>query len=215
MPLPALAVAAIGSAAVKGIGALIGGLSARKRRKRAERQEKKRRKEMNRLKEAYSQIDTSNPFLNQENVYEDLTIDQRGAQFEAQQFQQSQANMLSSLRQSAGGSGVAALAQQMAQSGQLAAQSAAARIGQQERANERLAAGEAARLQSAERQGELISRQQQRDQVGTLLGMSQQEVAASREEQQLARQQGAQAVQSGIEGIGSSVDSAMGAGLFG
>ena len=207
--------AAVGiSAGISALGGLIGGLSARKRRKRAERQERKRRKEMDRLKEAYSQIDTSNPFLNQENVYEDLTIDQRGAQFEAQQFQQSQANMLSSLRQSAGGSGVAALAQQMAQSGQLAAQSSAARIGQQERANEKLAAGEAARLQSLEREGELESRRQQRDQVGTLLGMSQQEVAASRQEQQMARQQGAQALSGAISGIGSAVSAGLTSGAF-
>ena len=149
MPLPVLAAVGI-SAGASALGNVISGLSARKKRRRAARRERKRREEMNRLKQAYSQIETSNPFLNQENVYEDLTIDQRGAQFEAQQFQQSQANILNNLRQSAGGSGNAALAQQMAQSGQLAAQRSAARIGQQERANERLAAGEAARLQGME-----------------------------------------------------------------
>ena len=203
------------SAGVKTIGGIVSGLGARKRKRRARRRERKRRKEMNRLKQAYSQIETSNPFLNQENVYEDLTIDQRGAQFEAQQFQQSQANILNNLRQSAGGSGIAALAQQMAQSGQLAAQSSAARIGQQERANERLAAGEAGRLQGMERQGELISRQQQRDQTGTLLGMSQQEVAAAREERQMYANQEAQAFSNAMSGIGDTADTAMNAGLFG
>lgn len=215
MPLPALAVAAIASGGVKAIGGIISGFGARKRKRRAKRRERKRRREMNRLKEVYSQIETSNPFLNQENVYEDLTIDQRGAQFEAQQFQQSQANILNNLRQSAGSSGIAALAQQMAQSGQLAAQSSAARIGQQERANERLAAGEASRLQGMERRGELISRQQQRDQTGTLLGMSQQEVAAARDERQFYADQQAQAFSSAISGIGETADTAMNAGLFG
>ena len=209
-PLTMMAV----SAGVKTIGGIISGFSARKKKRRARRRERKRRKEMNRLKQAYSQIETSNPFLNQENVYEDLTIDQRGAQFEAQQFQQSQANILNNLRQSAGGSGIAALAQQMAQSGQLAAQSSAARIGQQERANERLAAGEAARLQGMERRGELISRQQQRDQTGTLLGMSQQQVAAARDERQFYANQQAQAFSSAISGIGDTFDTGIQAGVF-
>lgn len=213
MPLPVLAAVGI-SAGASALGNVISGLSARKKRRRAARRERKRRKEMNRLKQVYSQIETSNPFLNQENVYEDLTIDQRGAQFEAQQFQQSQANILNNLRQSAGGSGIAALAQQMAQSGQLAAQSSAARIGQQERANERLAAGEAGRLQGMERRGELISRQQQRDQTGTLLGMSQQEVAAARDERQFYANQQAQAFSSAISGIGDAFNTGVEAGAF-
>tara|TARA_R100001129_G_C5306875_1_gene244024 strand:+ start:632 stop:1276 length:645 start_codon:yes stop_codon:yes gene_type:complete len=213
MPLPVLAAVGI-SAGVSALGNVISGLGARKKKRRAARRERKRRKEMNRLKEAYSQIETSNPFLNQENVYEDLTIDQRGAQFEAQQFQQSQANILNNLRQSAGGSGIAALAQQMAQSGQLAAQSSAARIGQQERANERLAAGEAGRLQGMERQGELISRQQQRDQTGTLLGMSQQEVAAARDERQMYANQQAEAFSSAISGVGDAFNTGIEFGAF-
>ena len=213
MPLPVLAAVGI-SAGVSALGNVISGLGARKKKRRAARRERKRREEMNRLKQAYSQIETSNPFLNQENVYEDLTIDQRGAQFEAQQFQQSQANILNNLRQSAGGSGIAALAQQMAQSGQLAAQSSAARIGQQERANERLAAGEAGRLQGMERQGELISRQQQRDQTGTLLGMSQQEVAAARDERQMYANQQAQAFSSAISGVGDAFNTGIEADAF-
>ena len=45
---------------------------------------------MDRLKNIYANLDTSNPFLNMENVMEDLTINQKQAQFQAQQFQQSQ-----------------------------------------------------------------------------------------------------------------------------
>jgi hypothetical protein len=193
-------VAAVGTAVSAGTK-VAGAISANKEKKKNERKEDRARREMNRLKDQYSRIDTSNPFLNQENVYEDLTIDQRGAEFERQQFQQSQANIMGGLRQSAGSSGIAALAQQMAQSGQLAAQSSAARIGQQEQANQRLQAGEAGRIQSMERRGELISRQQQRDQVGTLLGMSQQETAMYNENAAQANQ----AKWDSIQGAGSDI----------
>lgn len=187
---------------LKMIGGLFGRGRARRRERAAAKLEAKRREEMERLKTAYSQISTVNPFLNMtnqfvdaENVFEDLTINQKQAQFESQQFDQSQANILSSMKAAAGGSGIASLAQALAQQGQLRAQQASASIGTQEAANKRLMAQEAARLQSKElmessrldqleRQGELISRQQQRDQTGTLLGMAQGETAAARQEKQ-------------------------------
>jgi hypothetical protein len=108
----------------------------------------------------YSNIDTSNPFENltnqyqdMENTMEDLTINQQQADFQSQQFQQSQANIMSGLRGAAGASGIAALAQSMAQQGQLAAQQASASIGAQESANQMASARMAGDLQSKERQG--------------------------------------------------------------
>ena len=59
------------------------------------------------------------------------------------------------LRGAAGGSGIAALAQQMANQGQLATQQASASIGQQEAANQRAMAQGAAGVQQMERQAEL------------------------------------------------------------
>jgi len=149
------------------------GIQARKQERRAREKEKQARIEMNRLKNEYANIDTSNPFLNMENTMEDLTINQKQADFERQQFQQSQANIMQQFRGAAGGSGIAALAQSLAQQGQIAAQRSAASIGQQEAVNQRLAAQEAGNIQQMERRGELISRAQQRDQVGTFLGMAQ------------------------------------------
>jgi hypothetical protein len=140
-----------------------------------------------------------NQYTGLENTMEDLTVNQQQAQFEAQQFQQSQANILGGLRGAAGGSGIAALAQQMAQSGQLAAQRSSATIGQQESANQMAAAreasrlqsleaGEASRIQGMERQGEVMSRNWERDKVSTMLGMSQQETAAARQRAAIAQQ---------------------------
>ena len=178
-------------------GALAGGLlsfgmgiwgahKAGKAAKEAEKREKKARAEMNRLKEVYANLDTSNPFLNMENTMEDLTINQKQSQFQSEQFQQSQANIMSGLRGAAGSSGVAALAQSLAQQGQLASQKASASIGQQEAANIRAKASMAAQIQGKERQGEVMSRNWERDKQATLLGMSQQEVAAHMQERQQA-----------------------------
>ena len=197
----------IATAAVSAVGGLIGALSARRAERRAQRQQRNERQEMRRLERAYANIDTSNPYLNMENTMEDLTINQQQAEFQRQQFQQSQANTLNALRGAAGSSGIASLAQVMAQQGQLAAQQASASIGQQEATNQRLAAQQAGRIQSMERQGEVVSRQQQRDQTGTLLGMAQSRVAAARQQEMLAQQARFNAISSGVQGV---VDSGVG-----
>ena len=148
-----------------------------------------------------------------ENTMEDATINQKQAEMESQQFQQSQANILGSMRGAAGGSGIAATAQAMAQQGQLAAQKSAASIGQQESANQAAAlqqagklqemeAREASNIQSMERQGEVLSRQQQQQQIGTLLGMSQSDVAAERQLKAQATEAKTSALGSGLQALG-------------
>ena len=153
------------------IGKLVTGIfqtiRSNKRLKEAKKEEKKAKKELEKQKAVYQNIDTSNPFegmINQyagltnqyaglENTMEDLTINKQQSEFEAQQFAQSQANILSGLREASGGSGIAALAQSLAQQGQIAAQKSAAAIGMQESANQRAAAAEAGRLQTQEAKG--------------------------------------------------------------
>ena len=66
-PLTMMAV----SAGVQGIGSLISGIGARRTERRAQRKERESRREMRRLKDVYANLDTSNPYLNMENVYED------------------------------------------------------------------------------------------------------------------------------------------------
>ena len=118
------------------------------------------------------------------------------------------------MRGAAGSSGIASLAQSLAQQGQLAAQRSSVSIGQQEQANQRLSMGEAARIQRAERQGELKSRQMKRDQVSTLLGMSQQETAAAREQAAMAEQQRWSAISGGVQGALGAVTTGMTSGAF-
>ena len=135
---------------------------------------------------AYQDFTFKNPFAenvfaNMENPFEDLTVNQQAAQFQAQQTQQSQANILNALQ--GGGQFNAGNIQALANQGAIAAQRASASIGQQEAENRRMAAQGASRVQMAEREGML---QQQRgvamvqgmefDRQATQLGMSMQMV---------------------------------------
>jgi lipopolysaccharide export LptBFGC system permease protein LptF len=205
---------ALGTAAVSLVSGAIGASKASKAQRKAEAEERKKKAEMNRLKNVYSNLDTSNPFLNMENVYEDLTINQQQAQFEAQQNQQNQANILGNLKGAAGGSGIASLAQTLAQQGQLNAQRSSASIGKQEAANQMTAARQAGMIQNKERQGEITSRNLKRDQTGTLLGMSQQETAAARDQAAMAEQAKWGAISSGVQGAVGSIGTGMESGMF-
>ena len=95
-----------------------------------------------------------NPYADMENVYEDQTVDLKAAEFEKEQSQQNMANIMQSMQGAAGGSGIAGLAQVLANRGQKQAQQSAANIGQQEKANQARARGEAGRLQTLDREGE-------------------------------------------------------------
>ena len=203
----AFATVAIIGASVAGAGGLaklgmaLGGRGARKDEQEAARLEME-----GRMKE-YENLDTSNlyanvrnQFTNMENTYEDMTVNQQQAQFEAQQGAQQRANIMSNMAGAAGGSGIAALAQAMAQQGQLATQRASASIGMQEARIQQLRAGEASRLQTAERAGEVAARTQrlqgaetarglEYSKTGTLLGMSQQRLGAANQARAQARAQ--------------------------
>ncbi len=183
-----------------GVGLAKLGVSLGGRRNIIEEQ-KKAKAEMAQKKKAYEALDTSNVYKNMENKMEDLTINQKGMELQNQQGQQSRANTMQKLKGAAGASGIAALAQQMANQGQLAAQKSGAMIGDQEAANQAKTASEASRLQTLERQGEQTAQQREMDKQGTLLGMSQQRVGAANQ----ARADAKAAQMSAVGDIGSSV----------
>ena len=176
-----------------GIGGIFQGLIGRTRRRDEQREAQRKYDDM---MEMYQRLDTSNlyedvenQFLNMENPMEDLTVNQKQAEFERQMFQQQQANIMQGLQGAAGGSGIAALAQAMANQGLIQAQRASASIGMQESRNQMAAAQQAARIQMAERAGaaqadqlRLAGAERARgleyQKVGTELGMAQQELAA-------------------------------------
>jgi len=138
---------------------------------------------LDKQKAEYKAMDFKNPFADMENVYsenvfEDLTVNQQQAQFQAQQGSQQRANIMQGLRGAAGGSGVAGLAQALANQGQLQTQQISASLGRQESANQRLSAQGAlnvqrgaAAVQIAERQGDQFVQQSEMNRQATLLGM--------------------------------------------
>ena len=149
--------------------------------------------------------DVSNPYANMENTMEDLTVNQQQAQFEAQQNQQTQSNVMSQMRGAAGGSGVAGLAQAMANQGATQAQRASASIGQQEAANQQARAQQAGQLQTMERQGAFKAdmtrrsgaeqeRQAIKDKTNVLFGMATDRLTTAKQ----AVAAGDEAFQSGI-----------------
>ena len=152
-------------------------------------------------KEKYMNLDTSNPYLNMENTMEDLTVNTKAADFALQQSQASTANVLNNMKQSAGGSGIAALAQAMANQGQIAAQKASVSIADQEAMNQKLERQEAGAIQNLEREGEIQSRNLQRDLASTALGMSGADVANTASDINEANEQ----MWGGIKDIGTSV----------
>ena len=172
----AIAIAGASVAAAGGLSKLIMANSGRRNRIQEQNTAKA---EMSSRKADYESLDTSNPYANMENTMEDLTVNQQQAQFQAQQGQQQRANIMQNMQGAAGGSGIAGLAQAMANQGQLASQKAGASIGMQESSNQMAAAQQAGANQLQERVGDARSQDLEYQKTSTLLGMSQQRVGAA------------------------------------
>lgn len=204
MPIPIVAAAAVGSGLFKTVGSLFGGKKRRREQRRAKR-------EFSALKKQYQALDTSNLMLGQENMFEDLTVNQQEASFVAEQQNQGLANILDKQSQAAGGSGIAALAQALANQQSMNMAQSAISIGQQERQNQMMERQEAARIQQSEIQGAYDSRSLEYEKTETLFGMSGQRVAAANQ----ARQQATQALFGGLGDIaGGALTMGAEAGLF-
>ena len=154
----------------------------------------------------YEAMDTSNPYANMQNTMADLTINQQQAQFAAQQQQQALANTMSGMQMAAGGSGIAALAQSMANQQSMNLQQASADIGAQESRNQMNAAQQAASIQQMERQGDVWSRNLQREKTETLLGMEQQRLGAAKEAEDQAQMAKAQGWANVVGGVGMAAN---------
>ena len=175
---------------------IIGGRARRREQAAAQR-------EMNMNKARFENLDTSNVYKDMQNVYEDLTVNQQAAQFQAEQEQQGLSNIMGQMSGAAGGSGIAALAQSLAGQQAQNLRRASIDIGQQERANQMAERQQAANIDLYERKGELISRDAEQEKVSTLLGMSQQRLAS-------ANQAREDATQSLVGGVGQLAGAAAG-----
>lgn len=187
-----------------GIGVAAGAakaISGGVKKKRAKEDAAEARKQMEAEKEKYAAMDTTNLYANMENTMEDLTVNQEQAQFMKQQQQQNQANIMANMKASAGSSGIAGLAQTLANQGSLDAQKSAIDIGKQEAANQKAERTEAGRLQGLEIQGEYGQRQDELDKISTFMGMAGADVASAEARKSAADEQ----MWSGISGAVGSV----------
>ena len=161
--------------------AAVGMYSANKRAKKMRRQSatqanqalaerKEQQKRVDKEVANYRAMKFTNPYEGMENVFEDLRVSTQAADFQAEQGAQQRANILGQLRGAAGSSGIAGLAQSMANQGQLQARQISTQLAQQEVANERARAGGAAQLQQMERQGDAMVQQAETGRQATILG---------------------------------------------
>jgi len=167
-----------GAIAVAGIGAIVNMSAASKNRRLAQQQfidakneRDKQQALLEQQKQEYKNQKFVNPFANMENTFEDLTVNTQQAEFMAKQGAQQRANIMQGFRQAAGASGIAGLAQVLANQGTLQTAKISASIGQQESANRLAAAKGAAANQLAERQGEQALQQMEANRQSTLLGI--------------------------------------------
>ena len=184
--------------AVQGLAGIAGGIIGSGKRKREQREAQR---EFDRNKQRMEGLDTSNLAVNQENTMEDLTVNTQQADFINQQQQAGMANTMDKLSGAAGGSGIAALAQSLAQQQTANAQSASASIGQQEASNQMAERQMASQLQRQELQGAYESRAAEKDKTETMLGMSQQRLGAAN----AARDAATSSIIGGVAGVAGSV----------
>ena len=148
--------------------------------------------------DAYFNQDTSNLMLGLQNTAEDLTVNTQAADFAAAQQRQGMADILGQTRAAAGGSGIASLAQALANQSNIAAQRASIDIGQQERANQMAERQQAANIQTAERQGEAASRALRAQLLGERATIDANQLAAAEKAQQ-------DALQARYQGLGQAL----------
>lgn len=176
---------------VQGVANIASGIIGSGRRKREQRSAQAA---FDQQKQNLENIDTSNLYTNLQNEYEDLTVNQQEAQFVNRNQQQGISNTMDAMSASAGGSGIAALAQAMANQSSVNAERAGISIGQQEAQNQAAERQRAAQITQQEIQGEYQSRADQTNKTQALLGMAGQRLGAANE----ARQQATQSILGGV-----------------
>ena len=195
---------------IGGIGGIAQGLIGRAKRRREQRaaaaEYRARRAEYENLDTSNLAADIQNPFA--ENVFEDLTVNQQAARFQEQQSAAARQNIMENLAGAAGGSGIASLAQSLANQATTAAQQASASIAQQEQRNEVLAAKGELQVQKGDAMAQQMqlagaerSRMLEKQQTEPLFGMAQQRRAAA----DMAIAQSNAALMGGIGSIAGTV----------
>ena len=135
---------------------------------------------LNEQKQRYREFEITNPFENMENPFEDLTVSQEAARFQAEQGAQQRANVMAGLQGAAGSSGIAGLAQALAGQGVMQSRQISTDIARQEAQNQQLAARGAQQVDMLGRQGAAAVQQAEMSREATLYASELGEMAGVR-----------------------------------
>jgi len=160
------------------VGTAVAGIFGGKRQKRSAAKAARealafRKEQQKRVDEEvanYRAMKFTNPYAGMENPFEDLRVATDAAEFQAEQGAQQRANILSQLRGAAGASGIAGLAQSLANQGIIQARKISADLQRQEVANELAKAKGASAIDLQERAGEAMVQQAESGRQATILG---------------------------------------------
>jgi len=210
------------STAIMAGSALMGVSNASKMRKQSARQAtqalKQRQEQQARVDEEaanYRAMKFTNPYEGMENVFEDLRVSTQAADFQAEQGAQQRADILGQLRGAAGSSGIAGLAQSMANQGQLQARQISAGLQKQEVANELMAAKGASAIDLQQRAGDAMVQQAESGRQSTILGMQYGQAAGANKNYQQALLNQKNANNSANQMMMNSLSTLAGSGLGG
>jgi len=131
-------------------------------------------------KQAYREFEFENPFAGMENPFEDITVNQETARFQMEQATQQRANLMAGLQGAAGSSGIAGLAQALANQGTVQARQASADIAQQEAQNQKMSAQGQLQVEQFRRQGEAAVQSAEFGRESTLYAAELGELAGAR-----------------------------------
>jgi len=178
------------------------GYQANKASNAAAAEQQRANAEMAEQKRKLQALDMSNPYENMQNTMEDLTVNQQQTDYLTQQAQINQANTMQALQGAAGGSGIGSLAQSLYNQGQLASQKTGAMIGQQESANQKAMASQAAANQRMAAQGKQWSINKQQEAITGQLNNARADKQAADQAANAAATQQQQATMGMIGGVG-------------
>ena len=171
-------------------------------------------------KQRYRDFEFTNPYAGMQNVFEDLTVNQEAARFQAERGAQQRANIMQAMQGAAGATGIASLAQALAGQGAMQARQISTDIARQEQANQLAAAKGAQAVDLAQRQGSQMVQEAEMQRQATLLGMQFQGAAGSNialqqaQQNQMAMQQaGLQMQMQNAQAFGNMATSAFGMDL--
>ncbi len=150
-------------------------------------------------KQRYRDFEFTNPYAGMQNVFEDLTVNQEAARFQAERGAQQRANIMQTMQGAAGATGIASLAQALAGQGAMQARQISADITRQEQANQLAAAKGAQAVDLAQRQGEQMVQEAEMQRQATLLGIQFQGAAGAQASRQQAMQNQMAMQQAGMQ----------------